>query len=83
MLLSFRLVLFISLDATGSKRPRQFLCNYKKNMFLTIRQVSLPALGFPVRLFVRRVVKLAFVNKDHTRNPDPSDKAPSFTLLTC
>lgn len=39
-------------------------------MLLTPRKVSLPAPGFPFRLFVRRVVKLAFVKKNHTCNPD-------------
>lgn len=39
-------------------------------MLLTPREVSLPAPGFPLRLFVRRVVKPAFVKKNHTCNPD-------------
>lgn len=39
-------------------------------MLLTPRKVSLPALSFPLRLFVRRVVKPAFVKKNHTCNPD-------------
>lgn len=39
-------------------------------MLLTRRKISLPAPRFPFRLSVGRVVKPAFVKKNHTRSPD-------------